>query len=435
MQYRLNWCAPTDALDSVNALRKVAEPMRRLCISTFVVLSMISSLFHAQICAAAPAVRIGLVADLSSIAGQYGVAGYRAAALAVEEINDRGGLLGRQLELLKRDGGNNPDQHHRHVDTLAADPRVAVVLGVGSSLSVAAASDAARRNKLPLLAALGNAATITIEDGHPYIFQFQPDSSMETKSWAMFMTLFPWKKYAWVGPDYGWGHSIYANFIKAFEDIGADITIVPTLWHPLGQDDFTAIIRKIKSVQPEMLILATWGNDIVRFYQDAEEQNLFEQMGVFGRFPENISETTGENIAGNIWVPSRGPFKYLAARYTRARQFVRTYKARYGTYPNSIAICCYDAMLAWAAAVKKAGRFEREAVAAALKGIEFEGLRGQSYIRAVDGQMNSSTFFGLLVYDPQYGSSVLNNVVEVKAEQTWLAPEDVLKRRFSEALD
>lgn len=386
-------------------------------------------LLFVQPCLAEQTIRIGFVADFSAVAKEYGEAGHRAALLAVEEINSRGGLSGQRVVLVKRDGQNDPHEHYRHVEALSGDSSVSAILGVGSSLCIAGGSEAAEKNRIPYLASLGNAASITVENGHPYIFQFQPNSAMETKSWAMLMTLFPWKSYAWVGPDYSWGHETYADFINAFEDIGADITIKPTLWHPLGHNDFIEIVEKVKRAQPEMLIIGSWGKDIANFYRAASEQNLLDEIGVFGRFTGNISQPVDRDIEQDIWVPSRGPFKYLASKYQRTDRFVSRFKERYGTYPNSIAICCYDAILAWHAAAQKAGRVDRQHIAESLKGIHFKGLRGDSYIRAVDGQMNCSSYLGLLRYDPEYDSSVLDHIVEVKAEQTWLTSYEVLEWR------
>ena len=79
--------------------------------------------------------------------------------------------------------------------------------------------------------------------------------------------------------------------------------------------------------------------------------------------------------------------------------------------------------------MKKARSADPIAVAKALEGLEFVGLRGHSFIRAIDGQMNCPAYFGRLVYLPEYPSAVMESVVEVPAEKTWLPEEEVISRR------
>lgn len=92
-------------------------------------------------------------------------------------------------------------------------------------------------------------------------------------------------------------------------------------------------------------------------------------------------------------------------------------------------LCSYCALIAWRLAVRKAQSVEPAAVAETLKGLSFVGLRGDSYIRAVDGQMNCPTYFGRLVYAPEFPSAILESVVEIPAKKTWLSEKEVLDRR------
>ncbi|MDC7224354.1 MAG: ABC transporter substrate-binding protein [Spirochaetales bacterium] len=374
-------------------------------------------------------VKIGIVFDLSGIIKDYSRDGILSAELAVEEINKNGGVLGRKVELIVRDGKNDPAEHFRLVDELAQRPDVAAVIGGGASPTTVRGSEAARLNRIPYLVSLGNAEYITVQHGHPYVFQFQPNSAMETHSWAIFLTLMPWNRYAWVGPDYDWGYGVYDTFIKSFEQIGVEIEMVSSQWHPLGTDDFTTIVDNILEAKPEMLLLGSYGEDVVLFYETAQERGLFDEIKVFGRFPETISEQVGTDIPEGIWVPARAPFKYLYNNHEEAKAFIEEFRRRSGSYPLLSTLSSYDALLAWAEAVRLAGTLDRESVADALRGITFQGLRGESYIRAIDGQMNSSTYFGMLNYDREFESSVLDNVIEVQAERVWLTPEEITALR------
>ena len=61
--------------------------------------------------------------------------------------------------------------------------------------------------------------------------------------------------------------------------------------------------------------------------------------------------------------------------------------------------------------------------------MRFTGLRGESYIRAIDGQMNSPAYFGRLIYNSDYPIGVIDPVIEIPADNIWLTEKEVESRR------
>lgn len=373
-------------------------------------------------------VKIGFVGDFTAVSRPYTENAFKIAQYALDQFNAQGGVLGRPIQMIHRDGANDPALHYRHVKELVREENVIAVFGGASSPCVIQASTACRELKIPYLVSIGNAQSIVVENGHPYVFLFEPNSRMESLGFSIFASLMPWKRYAWFGPDYIWGRDVLGFFKKYFESIGAPITWTAEVWHPLGTKDYTKQIQQVITSQPEALVVATWGEDLQRFLKQAKAQDLFGKMAAFGWF-SMIADESDRILPEGIWKISRGPLDYLSQKYPQTRAMIQGVYQQYQIYPLDFSICTYDSLLAWRKAAEKAGSAEPAAVAETLKGLPFTGLRGDSFIRAVDGQMNCPTFFGRLAYVPEYPLAIIESVIEIPAAKTWLPEKEVLAKR------
>ena len=379
-------------------------------------------------------VKIGFVGDFTSVSQAYTQNAFKVAKFAVAEFNAQGGLLGKPIEMLHRDGANDPALHYRHVVELVREKNIVAVFGGASSPCVLKASAACRTLGIPYLVSIGNAQSIVVEKGHPYVFMFEPNSRMESLGFSIFASLMPWKRYAWFGPDYVWGRDVFGFFKQYFEEIGSPITWAVEIWHPLGTRNYKASIQEVIAKQPEALVIATWGEDLRHFIQQANTLDLFKKMAAFGWF-SIISDESDRILPEGIWKISRGPVNYLSKKYPQTKTFVEKLKEHYQIYPLDFSICCYDSLLAWRQAAQQAKSSAPAAVAEALKGLSFTGLRGDSFIRAIDGQMDSPTFFGRLAYLPDHRIATIESVIEIPAPKTWLPEKEVIAVRSKQNVD
>ncbi len=394
-----------------------------------VMASLLAIFYVYTISLAEPApIKIGFVGDFSAVSKAYTRNAHKAAQMAVEDFNAQGGLMGRPVQLIPRDGGNDPDRHYQHVISLVRDEKIVAVFGGASSPCLLKASAACKERQVPYLISIGNSQSVVVEHGHPFVFMFEPNTRMESLGFSIFATLMPWQRYAWIGPDYAWGHDVLEFFKQHFEKIGAPIDWTAELWHPLGATDFTENIKRIIDTKPDALVVASWGEDLRHFVRQAKEIEIFDKMAIFGWF-SLISDDTDRMLPEGIWNISRGPFNYLADKHPQTKRFVEKFARHYDTYPFGFTICCYDSLIAWRQAVLNAGSSKPAAVARTLKGMPFTGLRGDSFIRAIDGQLNCPTFFGRLVYRPEYPFAVIESVIEIPAGKTWLPEKEVRARR------
>lgn len=406
--------------------------MKRACsmMGAFPFICLLFTFMNTNAHAHEKTIKIGFVGDFSAVSKTYTHNVYEATQMAVNEFNATGGLLGKAVRLIRRDGGNDPQRHYEHVTTLAREDKVVAIFGGASSPCVLKASSACKEQQIVYLVSIGNSPSIVVEKGHPYVFQFQPTSAMEAKSFSIFLTLMPWQRYAWIGPDYSWGRNVLRDFKQHFKAIGAPIEWTTEAWHPLGTTDYEAIVQQILDGKPDALVIGSYGEDVRHFISKAKDHGLFDKMAVFGWFTYTMTGDMGRMVPEGMWNLARGgPFNHLADRFPQAKRFVDELVEQFNAYPNGYAICAYDSMIAWRQAVKKAHSEDPPAVAKALKGLEFVGLRGPSFIRAVDGQMNCPTYFGRLGFTPEYPFAVWTSVIEVPASKTWLPEKEVLSRR------
>ncbi|HEY9593723.1 MAG TPA: ABC transporter substrate-binding protein, partial [Spirochaetia bacterium] len=187
----------------------------------------------ARAAAEEPPVRIGFVGDFSEVSKSYTDHMLVAAQLAVDMFNAEGGVDGRSVELLVRDGGNDPERHAALVTELVRERGAVAIFGGASTPPTLRASAACRALKVPYLVSIGNSQSIVVENGHPWVFQFQATVPMETKAFSIFATLMPWRRYAWIGPDYSWGHGVLDGFKRQFGAIGTPLVWTAEVWHPL----------------------------------------------------------------------------------------------------------------------------------------------------------------------------------------------------------
>jgi branched-chain amino acid transport system substrate-binding protein len=373
-------------------------------------------------------IRIGFVGDFSSVSQSYSRNAYKAAQMAVADFNAEGGLLGRPVQMIRRDGGNDPQRHYQHIADLAYDQKIVAVFGGASTPCLLRASAACRELHIPYLISIGNAQSVVVEYGHPFVFMFEPNARMESLGFSIFAALMPWRHYAWIGPDYSWGYEVLHFFKQNFKHIGVSIEWKAEIWHPLGGKDFSDSIQQIMAAKPDALIIASWGEDLRHFMLQARPSGMFEKMATFGWF-SLLAGDSEHMLPEGIWKISRAPFNYLAEKHAQAGTFVKKFHERYNTFPLGFTVCCYDSFLAWRQAVRKAGSAEPADVAKTLKGMSFVGIRGESYIRAIDGQMNCPTFFGRVFYRPEYPFAILESVVEIPAAKTWMSEKEIIAAR------
>jgi branched-chain amino acid transport system substrate-binding protein len=164
---------------------------------------------------AADSIKIGFPIPLSGFAAAYGTPILKGAEMVVEEINAKGGVLGRKLELLVRDSKANADEAVRVARELIIKDNVDFLVGTLTSAEAPAVSTVAKENKIILIAPASE--TMMLTDAahiHPYIFRIATNTDIEGLGGATEMAR--WKDVktvATISPDYAYGRDVEAAFV------------------------------------------------------------------------------------------------------------------------------------------------------------------------------------------------------------------------------
>ena len=201
--------------------------------------------------------------------------------MAVAEINAKGGVLGRQLELLPRDSKANADEAVRLSRELIIKDNVDFLAGTLTSAEAPAVSTVAKENKIVFIA-----PTVEKHDPdrsrqhiHPYIFRIASNTDVEGLAGATVMAR--WKDVktvATIAPDYAYGRDSIAAFIAALKKLRPDIQIVDQQWPKLGEPDFTAFITAQMSKKPDAVYCSLFAGDFVTFTKEATPRGYFKAI-------------------------------------------------------------------------------------------------------------------------------------------------------------
>jgi urea transport system substrate-binding protein len=339
----------------------------------------LSTLLAAAACAtilAAPAlaadpIKIGVPVGLSGANSVVAPSVVQSAQLAVDEINAKGGVLGRQLALEVADDASGAAGAQKAFDSLVFQRKVDVLISMETS--------AARNAGLPIVA----------RGKVPYIYT----SFYEGKSCSPYMYVNAWvpeqqvppivdyftsekgaKKFFLIGSDYAFGRGMLA-FTKAYiEKTGGKV--VGEEYLPMDGSDWTPIISKLKSAAPDALITSTAGG--------APNVTLTKQLRAAGVALPYGNLAVDEGTAKSMGTDAEGI--YLSASYVTGidsaanKTFLAAMQKKFGAElktPNDLSVPEYEAVYAYKAAAEKAGSTEEAKVLKALGEVSVEGPRGK----------------------------------------------------------
>jgi urea transport system substrate-binding protein len=339
----------------------------------------LSTLLAAAACAtilAAPAlaadpIKIGVPVGLSGANSVVAPSVVQSAQLAVDEINAKGGVLGRQLALEVADDASGAAGAQKAFDSLVFQKKVDVLISMETS--------AARNAGLPIVA----------RGKVPYIYT----SFYEGKSCSPYMYVNAWvpeqqvppivdyftsekgaKKFFLIGSDYAFGRGMLA-FTKAYiEKTGGKV--VGEEYLPMDGSDWTPIISKLKSAAPDALITSTAGG--------APNVTLTKQLRAAGVALPYGNLAVDEGTAKSMGTDAEGI--YLSASYVTGidsaanKTFLAAMQKKFGAElktPNDLSVPEYEAVYAYKAAAEKAGSTEEAKVLKALGEVSVEGPRGK----------------------------------------------------------
>lgn len=313
--------------------------------------------------------------------------------LATEEINARGGILGRRLEVISHDDAGKPQDAVRLAGELLDEQKVDLLAGGYLSNIGLALSDFARQRKRLYVAGEPLSDALVWEKGNPYCFRLRPSTYMQAAMLVEEAAKLPAKRWVTVAPNYEYGLSTVRWFKALLLAKRPDVEFVAEQWPALGKIDAGATAAALADARPDAILNVTFGPDLTNFVRQGNTRGLFENRSVVSVLtgePEYLAPLGDETPEG--WIVTGYPGAEVATPENTA--FLAAYKARFGADPGMGSVVGYTLIRSIAAGITRAGALDVEKLIVGFSGAAFDTPFGQASYRSLDHQATLGTFVG-----------------------------------------
>ena len=361
--------------------------MRKLMMAAAFALPMMGGAAMAQ-----DTVKIGYIDPLSGGGASVGEVGLKTYQFLADELNAKGGILGKKVEIVPYDNKTNPQESLIQAQK-AIDAGVRYLTqGNGSSVGIALEEFVAKYNernpgKEVLYFNYAAVDPIMTNDKCSFShFRWDANSDIKMEALTNYMKDVPAiKKVYLINQDYSFGESVRTTARAMLKAKRPDVEIVGDEKHPLLKiTDFAPYIAKIKASGADSVITGNWGQDIALLLKAAADAGLkvswytYYAGGAGG--PTAIKQA---NLNDQVFAIAEG---HANIDHKPSQDLEKAFRAKYDGqtfwYPRAA-----NEMRMLAAAAEKAKSLDPVKVAAALEGLEFEVLNGgKGFMRKDDHQ-------------------------------------------------
>src|SRR5690242_5020421 len=217
------------------------------------------------------AIKVGMPIPLSGPPALFGDPASKGAQMYVDELNAKGGVLGRKIELIVRDSKADANEAVRQARELILKDNVDFIVGTLTSAEGPAVSTIAKENKIVFIAPIPKTDQLTAPANlHPYVFRTASNTTIEGRTAAEIVAKWPVKKIATIAPDYAYGQDVAKAFVEHIKKIKPDVEIIDQQWPKLGEADYTPFINAQMGKKPEAVFSALWGGHFLTFAKQAK---------------------------------------------------------------------------------------------------------------------------------------------------------------------
>lgn len=318
----------------------------------------------------------GSVADM-------GEATHEGIALAVEEINSRGGILGKKMELRQEDDRGDGSEARTAFEKLINRDHVVGIIGEIISSNTMAAAPIAQTNKVPMITPAATNPDVTKAGDYVFRVCFTDDfqgavcaafaaGKLKCKRAAIFRD---------IKSDYSKG--LADAFKKTFEAKGGKV--VADSSYSAGDVDFKSQLTTIKAKNPDILFVPGYYPEISPIAVQARQLGIkIPMLGGDGWDSQTLIANAGQALEGCYFSNHFAPTEDKPA----VSQFVKAFKDKYKKEPNAFSALGYDATWIMAESIKRAGVTTGESVRKALSETkDYPGVTGRI---TIDGNRNAS---------------------------------------------
>jgi len=340
-------------------------------------------------------IKIGMVDPLTGVYAAVAQNEVIGARLAVDTINAKGGVLGRQLELLVEDSANDVGTGVQKTRKLIERDQVNFIIGdVNSGIAQAMAQVTAEKKVLHIVSG-GHTDGITGKDCKWNVYRVCNTTRMEANSVSELLFTKYGKKWHFITPDYAFGHTLQEACAENLKKLGG--TVTGNELAPLGTSDFSAYLIKARAANPDVLLLLPQGSDMVNCLKQIVQFGINRQIHVAGTQQELESlEALPPEARIGIWMFE---WYWKQANTPHLAEFVaETRKRSNGKVPTARTWFGYASIYSFALAANREKTLDSFKLAQALGDFELPPevklQPNKVYYRKGDHQLMTSAFVG-----------------------------------------
>ncbi len=325
----------------------------------------------------------------------------QGADLAVKEINESGGLLGRQVEAFYEDDQMDPNMAMDKVTSLIEKDKVDAIIGIISSACRDAVIPIVYRNQKVFIYPTtyeGGVAAKFKDTGAKYVFTTGPVPEQYLKPYVDWLVEAKGTSFYFIGMDHIWGRGSIAAARVFAEEAGC--AVVGEEYVPEFGSDFSTALNRVAAAKPDVLYIVHSGDPLITLVKQFHEFGL-DQKGI--TLAVLLDETymqafTPEEVTG---VCTSYPY-FMNVQTAENEAFIAGMRASYGedVVVSMTAESMYAAVMFYATAVKAADSVDTDKVVAALEGATIAAPEGSMTIRAADHQASGNCAIAVIEPDP-----------------------------------
>src|SRR6059036_3128493 len=322
-------------------------------------------------------IRIGASMSLTGTYAKLGRNQHEGYKLCVKDLNAKGGLLGRKVELVVYDDQSTPATAVRLYEKLITEDRVDGVMGPYSSPVTEASVNVTEKYKKVMVAPLA-ATTSIFRKGRKYIFMVISPAEVYLEGLVDIAVKRGLKTVAVVNEDTLFSKAAAAGATDLAKKKG--MQVVFTEAYPKGNTDFSALLTKVKSLNPDIVAAATYFDDAVALTRQMRELDVSPKaygVTVGGDLPE-FYDTLKANAE---YVYGATQWEHVLP-YPGNHEFFGAYKKEFGHEPSYHSAAGYAGCLIYAEAVKRAGTLDADRVREQLLKLEMRTVFGEYKVDA-----------------------------------------------------
>jgi branched-chain amino acid transport system substrate-binding protein len=327
--------------------------------------------------AAQAPIKIGASISMTGTYAKPGIYQKEGYELCVQEANDKGGLLGRKIDLVVYDDQSTPATGQRLYEKLITEDKVDVVMGPYSSAISEAVANVTEKYKKVMVAPLA-ATTSIFKKGRKYIFMVISPAEVYLEGLVDIAAKRGLKTIAIVNEDTLFPKTAANGTAEFAKKRGLQIVLQEA--YPKGNTDFSALLTKIKAANPDVIAASTYFDDAVALTRQMKELNVTPKMfgvTVGGDLPEfyDLLKQNAEYIYGATqWEPT--------LPYPGQKEFMASYQKKFNHEPSYHAAAGYAGCALYLDAVKRAGTLDADKVRDQLLKLETRTMLGDYKVDA-----------------------------------------------------